>query len=605
MSDFISDDDVPPYAILSHTWGEEEVNFHDWEKRGNRGISTWKGYEKVKQFSERAALDGFDWVWIDTYVEFISGATTSVLQQFINTVFDRRTSCCIDKKSSAELSEAINTMFRWYKNAAVCYVYLSDCEWCPDATVIRQRLRQSRWFTRGWTLQELIAPRFAKFYAKDWRKIADKEELYDLLSDVTGIDEAVLQGASVADISVARRMSWASRRKTSRGEDMAYSLLGLFDVNIPLIYGEGRLKAFRRLQEAIMNTTHDQSLFAWGRVVEWEADSMRAADFYYVGREPLEWKPPEEREPLLGLFAESPADFESSGNITPVDHAYAHILNRDRPPTMVNGGALVNIVIFSRYPSVIYWDDPAVTLQDFGLLAVLLCRYGDTGSTLVGLGLHRWGDGYCSRTTELFLLDTFVSQNMFQSCTNPKHIMPHRAFRLHNGDILLRRWLTRFKEAGVEMHRMGRGPAWRQRRYEKVLRLEENSPGDEYLKFLYQTQPGEGVAVILKRLSKKRDPLGAFMIGVCQTECNKDQVGGDMANVKWAPKNVPTFGDPELSHVMATPSDSCQLSLGGGIRIDARVDRRALNQGGHVDVMDFIMYKEGNSPEEFPVSNLR
>ena len=125
--------------------------------------------------------------------------------------------------------------------------------WCADAAIVNERLHKCCWFTRGWTLQELVAPRNVEFYSTDWRKIATKDELCGLLSSITEIGEHILKGAKLADVSVARRMSWASYTRT---EDIAYCLLGIFDVNLPLIYGEG-LKAFRRLQEAIMNTTHD------------------------------------------------------------------------------------------------------------------------------------------------------------------------------------------------------------------------------------------------------------------------------------------------------------------------------------------------------------
>jgi hypothetical protein len=141
------------------------------------------------------------------------------------------------------LAEAVNAMFRWYENATVCYVYLSDAIWCADAAIINERLHKCRWFTRGWTLQELIAPRNVEFYSTDWRKIATKDELYGLLSSITGIDEHILRGANLTEVSVTRRMSWASRRKTTQTEDISYCLLGIFDVNLPLIYGEGR-KAF-------------------------------------------------------------------------------------------------------------------------------------------------------------------------------------------------------------------------------------------------------------------------------------------------------------------------------------------------------------------------
>lgn len=504
-------------------------------------------------------------------------------------------SCCIDKKSSAELGEAINTMFRWYKNATVCYVYLFDCVWGeqPDIT---QQLRQCRWFTRGWTLQELIAPQCLEFYTKEWRKIATKTEICPLISEITGIDENVLRGASLDHVSVARRMSWASRRETSRAEDTAYSLLGIFEVNIPMIYGEGRLKAFRRLQEAIMNTTHDQSLFAWGRIVDCPSDAL--TEDHRSGRTPLRWKAPREREALLGLFAECPADFKDSSGISPVDHGYAHHLNRHRPPTMVNGGALVNLVVFDKFMSVTYWDDLEVVQPDFHEIALLLCRVGNTGSKLVGLVLHSWGEGYCSRTREMFPVNAFVSHIRFQGWTKSRHFMLHRPFRLRNGDILCRKWVTRFKSEGVKRPTTDSGPAWRQRWRDKVLRLEEDAVGDEAMRFFYQVQPGEGVAITLQRLSKTRNPLGPLVVGASLTESLGNEVDDGLVMPKWVPKNVKSLSNPEVAHVMKTPVDHCRLQLKGRIRIDVMVNRMPLDEGrgGNVDVLDLFMYKNDESP---------
>jgi len=292
-------------------------------------------------------------------------------------------------------------MFRWYKNAEVCYVYLPDVVWCEDISIMSERLSRSRWFTRGWTLQELIAPLKVEFYATDWRKIATKDELCGLLSSITSIDEHILRGGRLDDVSVARRMSWASCRKTSRIEDIAYSLLGIFDVNIPLIYGEGS-KAFQRLQKAIMNASYDQSLFAWGRIVLLPADLIDENQEF--GTTPIPWKAPHQRQPLFGLFAESPANFKHSGDIAPVDHGHTHYGSRQNPPAIVNRGVLINLVIYKKLPSVTYWDDPAIAQPHALELAVLLCRFGSKGSQLIGLMLRSWGDGYHSRTEELVLV---------------------------------------------------------------------------------------------------------------------------------------------------------------------------------------------------------
>ncbi|KAI1737986.1 heterokaryon incompatibility protein-domain-containing protein [Xylaria scruposa] len=231
--------DIPRYSILSHKWENEEVTFSDLV--GGR-YSNMKGYQKVLGCCRISKSEGFKYTWID--------------------------SCCIDKSSSAELSEAINSMFRWYKDAAVCYAYLSDVHSVSEFS-------DSKWFTRGWTLQELIAPDAVVFLNASWQEIGTKASLIALITKVTGIDENILGTVrpkrgiteSLRHISVARKLSWAATRTTTKVEDMAYCLMGLFDVNMPLIYGEGK-KAFQRLQSEIMNHSDDDSIFAWSHSKE-------------------------------------------------------------------------------------------------------------------------------------------------------------------------------------------------------------------------------------------------------------------------------------------------------------------------------------------------
>lgn len=480
-------------------------------------------------------------------------------------------------------------MFQWYRNAAVCYTYLCDLEWSADPTILEQRLRECRWFTRGWTLQELIAPRDIQFFSMDWRKVSSKEQLRGVLSSITGIDEHILRGGSLADVSLARKMSWAARRKTSRPEDIAYCLLGIFDVNLPLIYGEG-LKAFRRLQEVILNTTHDQSLFAWGRVVSRLSNAINAEQV--KGRKAIPWKPLPEREPLFGLFARAPADFEFSGDIAAVDNGYAHQLNRGLPPTVVNGGVLLNLVIPTKLTSATYWDDLEIAVPDQIERAILLCRYGTTGSTLIGLALHSWGDGYYSRTAELFHIDMYVSHYRFHSWTQPRHIMPHRQFGLRNGDILLRRWESDFKAAGKSRPVTKSGPAWRQKWQDKILRLEEVAEGDEDVTYFYETWPGEGIAFMLRRVTKTRHPIGPLLVGAYPIGSIE---AGDDAGVsvpRWSPKDGDDPRFPALRHIMKAPSDSWTTSIGADVQIRVKVNRVALCGGepGAVDVLDFYMY---------------
>lgn len=222
---------IPPYAILSHTWGSDEVSFQD---ISSPDVSSKKGYMKIEQSCRLAREHGLGLAWVDT--------------------------CCIDKTSSAELTESINSMFRWYRDAAVCYVYLEDLE--PDAE-LEYALPHCRWFTRGWTLQELVAPENVVFYDMAWNKRGTKIAMSIFLEKLTKIESGVLRHPkTLHERAVARRMTWAANRKTTRIEDTAYCLLGIFDVNMPLIYGEG-MKAFRRLQEEIIKSSPDLTIFAW------------------------------------------------------------------------------------------------------------------------------------------------------------------------------------------------------------------------------------------------------------------------------------------------------------------------------------------------------
>ncbi|CAN9409476.1 unnamed protein product [Alternaria alternata] len=220
------DEQIPPYAILSHTWGseEDEVTFQDLL---NGTYTKRKGHRKLQFCARRAAEDGLDFFWIDT--------------------------CCIDKSSSAELQEAIGCMFRWYRDSAKCYVYLEDVSY--DSKDLEYdywlRFQKSKWFTRGWTLQELLAPKDVKFYTKEGGLCGRRSDMVDWIAKITDIPADALKGTPLSQFSIEQRMKWAEGRKTTRQEDLAYSLLGIFDIQMSLFYGEGRERAFERLKKKI------------------------------------------------------------------------------------------------------------------------------------------------------------------------------------------------------------------------------------------------------------------------------------------------------------------------------------------------------------------
>ncbi|OLN96059.1 Vegetative incompatibility protein HET-E-1-like protein 10 [Colletotrichum chlorophyti] len=269
------------YAILSHTWEDDEVSFRDISCL--ESAKQKAGFSKIAKTCELARERNLRYAWVDT--------------------------CCIDKSSSAELSEAINSMFQWYKLSTICFVFLSDLR--PLATTQLERPTSlfpydhqtfggCRWFSRGWTLQELIAPHNIEFYNSSWQLFSTKQlddGCLSSLAQVTTIPVSVLnRSISLRKIPVGVKMSWAAHRQTKRVEDRAYSLLGIFDINMPMIYGEGS-KAFRRLQERIARDTNDLSLFAWAPSIDTEnAGAVRRR--------------------FCGIFANSPRGFSSCTNLS-------------------------------------------------------------------------------------------------------------------------------------------------------------------------------------------------------------------------------------------------------------------------------------------------
>ncbi|TQN65387.1 Vegetative incompatibility protein HET-E-1 [Colletotrichum shisoi] len=290
-------DDVPRYAIVSHTWGAEEVTFQDW---GDHRVAREKnGFQKIELARAQALRDGLDYLWIDT--------------------------CCINKESSAELSEAINSMFAWYECSMKCYAYLCDIEHAGEELGSSsnesdkyQVLSRSRWFTRGWTLQELLAPREVLFFSREWSPLGNRRSLADAIQSITNIDCQYLHRRSrnlLSGASIAERMSWLSCRKTTRVEDMAYCMLGIFDINMLLLYGEGA-KSFTRLQEEILKNSTDQSLFCWS----------------WTENDPGSW---------VSMLAPSPRNFRNGQGYQPANDA----TSRPVPYSMTNFGLSIQLTL--------------------------------------------------------------------------------------------------------------------------------------------------------------------------------------------------------------------------------------------------------------------
>lgn len=318
------DHNVPKYVILSHTWIEgQEVTLQDMQN--NKGTER-SGYTKIKQACALALENGYGYAWVDT--------------------------CCIDKTSSAELSEAINSMMSWYQRSEICYTYLADV---PPGTNIHEpesSFAKSRWFERGWTLQELIAPSKLVFLYDDWSVMSERNDIVDLITQITGIDQTYLSAPPTSTdcrlqsrlhaASIAEKMSWASKRKTTRIEDTAYCLLGIFGINMPLLYGEGT-NAFLRLQEEIMKRSDDQTLLAW--------------------------YPPEDAPDELGVLATSPAAFANCRDFIPCD------VGMPTPPFQItNKGLRIEMPVSSDSFS-------------YGRYGLLQCRTKQDPTTMIAIPL--------------------------------------------------------------------------------------------------------------------------------------------------------------------------------------------------------------------------
>ena len=306
---YFSDPESVPggYAILSHVWDKEETSFQDIQalrkqcasrglKRATRFFKLGLGStatprdlasDKIRQSCIIAERHGYKWIWNDT--------------------------CCINKESSSELSEAINSMYRYYSLAEVCYAYLGDVSQELGGLYSQvwhgSGFMESRWHTRGWTLQELIAPTFLIFLSREWQVLGTKVDLADTLEQITKIPISVLRKeVDLGSVSVAQRMSWAAERQTTRLEDEAYCLMGIFSINMPTLYGEGR-RAFYRLQEEIMKQSVDISLFAWGSRAKLPALCSSGTARRRGGSEH------DHQNPALYLFASFPSSFKDSTKI--------------------------------------------------------------------------------------------------------------------------------------------------------------------------------------------------------------------------------------------------------------------------------------------------
>lgn len=228
------------YATLSHRWGQHEPVFRDVEGQAIHDLDPADGFAKLQSFCVAAGERSYLWGWVDT--------------------------CCIDKDSTMELQRAIGSMFKWYRRSALTIVHLADV-----SNIDTDSLGKSMWFKRGWTLQELLAPHTVLFFTQDWLVYRESSSLNHKedativaeLEKATRITSLHLTGFHPGTDDARSKLQWASTRCTTLPEDMAYSLFGIFNIHLPILYGESVEQALARLLGEIISRSGDISVLEW------------------------------------------------------------------------------------------------------------------------------------------------------------------------------------------------------------------------------------------------------------------------------------------------------------------------------------------------------
>lgn len=423
----------PDYVILSHMWGEDEVTFDDIHKPHARQM---QGYRKIAGCCQMALKDGFEWAWIDT--------------------------CCIDKRSSSELSEAINSMYEWYWSAAICYAYMSDVHHHHEIMDIQMELEASRWFHRGWTLQELLAPDVVEFYDKSWKFLGTKSQLIQSVERATNINEMYLSDRdTIKSASIATKLSWAAGRQTTRPEDIAYCLLGLVEVNMPMLYGEGD-RAFYRLQSELIRKDIDHTIFTWEPIEEdWES---------------------------VAVLAPSPALFKGSANNSRIEAQGPSSYD------ITNNGLRITL--------------PCITIGQDRIIGILNCGSEDTarfGLWLENVDNNRYQRLPNSKLATLTLEDVEEAElrNLYLVASNPrKKEQSQTKSHLMIGDIYADRYCC---INGISVSRPGHNEIIKEPRVLRMRRDYEDDSLHEQSRFLFNSSSifeGESACI---RIGYKRE----------------------------------------------------------------------------------------------------
>lgn len=516
------------------------------------------------------------------------------------------------------MSEAINSMFQWYTDAATCYVFLADVGQRGGLRCVEKNILRSRWFTRGWTLQELLAPSTISFYSRDWLFLGTKHDLLHVIADATRIERRFLVAGAdeLEQASISKKMSWASRRQTARIEDEAYCLLGLFGVHMPLLYGEGK-HAFQRLQIEIMKSNPmDHTLFAWGTVIDkhdWSRsiphqDDSLHLDAVITPSASSVWAKDKAEDQLYGLLAESPLDFEASGDFTPWFETilfYRRNCQSDAFPTVV--GSAIRLGIPARGPpmgaqgySYYHWDRPEIVQKRPAMSILLLCGLGSSEGAAIWIPIQGWGVASYGRTREFYIDHQAISNRDFlSSMVSTLYIEPERKFKVQSGDVIMKalvfppaikRMEVRYASTGVQY--LG---------HERVVRAVprpflKGPLGVSDIIFRFPEAQRRGVAVRVTRLPPAEDApwwSGAISVSLLPLHFDKNLVENIHFNdVVWYPEaKLWNLTEPLMGKTMETPRDIWEVDVPFMQLMHVEVERMPLgDEGGSLDVLSVKIF---------------
>jgi hypothetical protein len=495
-------------------------------------------------------------------------------------------------------------MFHWYQNATVCYVYLVDVLTCVDSSEIHDKIASSRWFTRGWTLQELLAPANIVFYSRDWKSLGTKSELLVVLSLTTGIEEDFLRGKELEYASISKRMSWAAKRNTSRVEDIAYCLFGIFAVNMPLIYGEGK-KSFQRLQQELIKTyPYDQTLYAWGHVVD-------KPSCLVTNTEKLpSWNESDAQRRLLGPLAISPRDFEFSGSFVPCPYVKDFYHNttqrRIRLPISLGLGVQFELPVFS-YDSAYHWSQVKTTQCRELRIAILFCLSTKNSDFHIGMPLQPCGNASWGRAPEIISKNIRFNIASFVDRTVMMHVEAEQPMLLENGDIILRR----FEYSDDELMSPRRLISKSVYLTHGTRVISETSCGQLVCFYFKLKKIGnnqlKGFGITVGRLPNETRLAGKLSVWVisirdsaAQDDKFDDHNGTIMVTEEFLRENwykrvlVAGANESKYYHVMEPPADSWILDVEPLPKVSITVERLPIELGREeavVDVVDLVLTK--------------